>query len=354
MTNQINWQLLAKYLSGESSGEESAKVIKWLETDVENQKLLESMKRVWESSGKDYEPSDIKSLWAGVAERANIKGGSKDQIFYKIADEKQAESIFALIFRYLQTPVLRYAPVFVLLISISVLYFLFLDPGEYVELVQWETVTVDNSKQSSLTLNDGTKLLLDSGSRLQIPENFGVDSREVKLEGEGYFEVISDPERPFSVYSVNAVIKVLGTKFNVRAWNETGKVEVAVAEGEVSLGLDEDLNKKIILNKGFAGSLSTTGELSVPKEVDVNKLLSWMKGEMSFADVPFSEILSQVERWYNVRFSLQDSTILNERLAVSIHKNSLNEVLDVLATLTNTQYEFNGNVVTLNKTRSEK
>jgi len=354
MINQINWPLLAKYLSGESSGEEDAKVTKWLETNGENQKLLDSMKRVWQSPGKDYEPSDVKSLWAGVAERAGIMGESKEQIIYKMADERQAESIFSLVFRYLRTPVLRYAAVFVLLISIPVLYYLFSGQGEDVDLVQWKTVTVDNSKQSSLTLNDGTKLFLDSGSRIQIPENFGIDSRKVKVEGEVYFEVNPDPGKPFSVYSANAVIKVLGTKFNVRAWNETGKVEVAVAEGEVSLGIDEESDKKIILNKGFAGSLLESGELSAPKEVDVNKLLSWMKGEMSFDDAPFAEILSQVERWYNVRFSLQDSTIVNERLAVSINKNSLNEVLDVLTTLTNTQYELDGNVISLNTARSEK
>ncbi|NNG27769.1 MAG: DUF4974 domain-containing protein [Ignavibacteriaceae bacterium] len=353
MINQIGWQLLAKYLSGESSDDENAKVLSWLETDKENQKLLDSMKGVWELPEKDYEPSDVKALWAEVAERAGIKGESKEQIIYKMPDKKQRESIFSIVFRYTQFPVLRYAAVLIMIISIPVLYFLFSSLGDD-NLIKWKTITVENSKQSSLTLSDGTILTLDSGSRLQIPENFGIDSREVKLEGEAYFEVKTDPERPFSVYSATAVIKVLGTKFNVRAWNETGKVEVAVTEGKVSFGIDEKPEKLIILNKGFAGSLSKNGELSAPKQIDVNKSPAWMKGEMSFNDVPFSEILAQVERWYNVKFSLTDSTISNERLAVLIYKNSLNDVLDVLTTLTNTQYEYDGNVVTINSAESEK
>ena len=229
MINQIDWQLLAKYLSGESSDEENAKVINWLETDKENQKLLDSMKGVWESPEKDYEPSDVKALWAEVAERAGITGESKKQIIYKLPDKKQSESIFSIVFRYTQIPVLRYAAVLVMIISIPVLYFLFSGQGEDDDLIQWKTITVENSKQSSLTLSDGTILTLDSGSRIQIPENFGIDSREVKLEGEAYFEVSPDPEKPFNVYSDNAVVKVLGTKFNIRAWKETGKVEVEPA-----------------------------------------------------------------------------------------------------------------------------
>jgi len=312
------------------------------------------MKGVWESPDKNYEPSDVKALWAEVAERAGITGESKEQIIYKIPDERQEESIYSLVFRYIRTPLFRYATMFLLVISIPVLYYLFSGQGEDVDLVQWKTITIENSKQSSLTLSDGTILFLDLGSRLQIPENFGIDSREVKLEGEAYFEVNPDPEKPFNVYSANAVIKVLGTKFNVRAWKETGKVEVAVTEGRLSFGVDEAPEKQIILNKGFAGSLSKAGELSAPKQVDINKLLSWMRGEMSFDDVPFSEILAQVERWYNVRFSLQDSTIIDERLAVSINKNSLNNVLDVLTTLTNTQYKIDGDVITLETARPKK
>ncbi len=353
MINQIDWQLLATYLSGECSDEESAKVLNWFETDKENQKLLDSMKGVWESPDKDYEPSDVKALWAEVAERAGITSESKEQIIYKMPDKKQSGSIFSIVFRFTQIPVLRYAALLVMIISIPVLYFLFSGQGDD-DLIEWKTITVENSKQSSLTLSDGTILILDSGSRLQIPENYGSDSREVKLEGEAYFEVNPDPEKLFNVYSANAIINVLGTKFNVRAWKETGKVEVAVTEGSVSFGVNEAPEKQIILNKGFAGSLSQTGELSAPKHVDVNKSLSWMRGEMSFDDVPLSEILAQVERWYNVRFALQDSTIIDERLAVSITKNSLNNVLDVLTTLTNTQYKIEGNVITLATARTKK
>jgi ferric-dicitrate binding protein FerR (iron transport regulator) len=353
MINQMDWPLLAKYLSGESSDEENAKVLNWLETEKENQKLLDSMKGVWESPDKDYEPSDVKALWAEVAKRTGLNRKSNEQIIYKIPDERQKESIYSLVFRHLRTPALQYAAVFALVISIPILYYLSSGGGEDGDQINWKTVTVDNSKQSSLTLNDGSTLFLDSGSRIQIPENFGINSREIKLEGEAYFEVSPDPERPFSVYSANAVVKVLGTKFNIRAWKETGKVEVAVAEGRVSFRVDEAPESQIILNKGFAGSLSKTGKLSEPGQVNIEQMLSWMKGEMSFDDNRFSEILSQVERWYDIKFSLRDSTIINERLSVIIHKNSLPDILELLITLTNTDYTIDGEVVTLTPLESQ-
>jgi ferric-dicitrate binding protein FerR (iron transport regulator) len=167
------------------------------------------------------------------------------------------------------------------------------------------------------------------------------------LVGEAYFEVVSDSDKPFKIYSANAVVKVLGTKFNVRAWEETGRVEVAIVEGMVSFGSHETPEKNVILNKGFASSLSEANELTTSEKVDVNNILSWMKGEMSFDDNRFSEILSQVERWYDIKFSLRDSTIINERLSVTIHKNSLSDVLEVLSTLTDTEYLINDKVITL-------
>ena len=347
MNNQIDWPLLAKYLSGENSDEEGAKVLNWLETDKENQKLIDSMKGVWETPAMDYEPSDVKALWTAVAEKTGITGQSNEQFTYKMSRDQQRENIFSLFLHQLQTPALRYAAVFLLVASVSILYFLFSGRGVDADLVEWKTVTVSKGQQSNITLKDGTKLFLDSGSRVQIPKNFGNDSRTVKLEGEGYFEVVSDPEKPFIVNLSNAVVKVLGTKFNIRAWEETGEIKVAVAKGKVSFGVDDAPEKQIVLTKGFGGSLSKTGKLSEPMQVDINKSLSWMKGEMSFDDVPFSEILAQAERWYDIQFSLEDSTIINERLSVSINKNSLPNVLEVLSTLTNTEYKINDRDVSL-------
>lgn len=354
MNNQNNWPLLAKYLSGECSDEENTKVSELIDKDSETKALVDSMKIAWELPEKDYEPSDVKALWAEVAEKTGIAEKHREQVNYESYEAGHSRNIFSLLLNQLRTPIYRFAAFFLLVAGISVLYYLFSSSGGDTDLVEWKTVTVSKGSQSKITLNDGTKLFLDSGSRVQIPENFGIDSRTVKLEGEGYFEVVSDPDKPFVVNSYNAFVQVLGTKFNLRAWEEAGKVEVAVAEGKVSFGVKEISDKQIILNKGFSSTLSKTGELSEPKQVDISKYLSWINGEMSFDDVTVSEVLAQVERWYDIQFSLKDSTIINERLSISINKNSLSKVLEVLSTITATEYKIDGKFVYLIPLRSKQ
>ncbi|MGD8307086.1 MAG: FecR domain-containing protein, partial [Ignavibacteria bacterium] len=324
--------------------EEKLQINKWLDSEPENQNQFNDLKNLWESASKKYEASDISSLWTEVAERTGINKESEEQIIYKLKNEKCKPNFLSLVFSKLQTPIVRYAAIFAIVICIPILYIIF--TTQLQEEIQWEVVNVENSKQSNITLADGTEIFLDSGSRLHIPENFGTESRTVKLEGEAYFNVINDAVKPFRIYSENAVITVLGTMFNVRAWKETERVDVTVSGGKVSLGIKES-DEQIVLNEGFIGSLSSAGILSDPKSVDVSKFLSWMKGERTFSNTPLFEVLNQVERWYNIQFSLSDSTIIHEKLEVTINKNSLNDVLDVISTLTNTTYSTKGRHVTL-------
>lgn len=354
MSNNPNWPLLAKYLSGESNPEENLKVTAWLNSSAENQKLLESMKRVWSVKEENIETSDIKSLWKEVSDRIGNSEETEEQIIYKLPPQKEKKSLQSILFGENRIPILRYAAVLFVAVTISIFYFLVSDQIKNGQDVQWTTIEVNNGEQYDLSLKDDTKLILDAGSKLQIPENYGDEIREIKLEGEAYFEVTRNTEKPFRVYSSNAVVEVLGTKFNVRSWEEIGKVEVAVAEGKVSLSSNMNIGEKVILAKGFFASLSEKGELNSSDDVDLSKYLSWMKGEMFFDDVLVSEVIAQLERWYNVSFSLQDSTIMEDRLTVTINKKSLPNALEVLTALTNTGYTLKNNIVTLTSAKSTK
>jgi len=354
MSNNPNWPLLAKYLSGECDSDENLKIADWIEGSAENRQLLESMKNLWAIREKSYEASDVKSLWNEVANRITSLEEPEEQIIYTLPPKEKKKNLQSILFGVNRIPILRYAAVLFAVVAISIFYFLVSDQIKNGEEIQWTTVEVNNGEQYELSLNDDTKLILDAGSKLQIPENFGDVTREIKLEGEAYFEVTRNREKPFRVYSSNAVVEVLGTKFNVRSWDETGKVEVAVADGKVSLSSNKNTDEKIILTEGFFGSLSETGELNSSEDVDLSKYLSWMKGEMFFADVKVSEVIAQLERWYNVSFSLQDSTIMKDRLTVTINKKSLANAVEVLSALTNTGYVIKNNLVTLKPAETKR
>ena len=354
MSNKPNWQLLAKYLSGECTDNERVIVKKWLEADKNNANLLNSFDSIWSVKELNLETSDTKAIWARVTEKISPGDSQENQASEVFIKSNVKKTSSPLIFRLIQSPVLRYAAVFLILILIPVLYYINTQQNDINNIEAWKTIAVENGGQSTVTLSDGSKLVLDAGSHLQYPEKFGKESREIKLEGEAYLEVEHDSQKPFKVHTANALIEVLGTRFNIRSWKESNRVEVAVVDGKVALGISDKVKKQIILERGFAGSLSSDGELTNPKRVDIDSYLSWMNGEISFDDVPFTEILFQVERWYNVQFSLQDSTFINDRLTVSINKNSLNNVLDVLTALTSTQYEKEGNIITLSSTNYRK
>lgn len=347
MNSQPKPSLLAKYLSGECTFQERKVVEKWLKADKNNANLLNSLNAIWAVKEPTPETSDTEAIWSNVAERISKVNTSENREFEGFFKSNIKKASSPLIFKLIQSPALRYAAVFLIIILIPVLYYLNIQQNNINNIVTWNTLAVENGGQSTVALSDGSKLILDAGSRLEYPENFSNESREIKLEGEAYLEVEHDPQKPFRVHTANALIEVLGTKFNIRSWKESNSVEVAVVDGKVALEISDNPKKQIILEKGFAGSLSSDGDLTNPERVDIDSYLSWMNGKISFDDVLFSEILAQVERWYDIRFSLRDSTFINDRLTVSINKNSLRNVLDVLTALTNTQYKKEGNIVIL-------
>lgn len=351
MNNQPDWSLIAKYLSGECSDSEIASVNEWLEAYENNKKALESYKTIWTAKEVVPAASDVKAIWEKINERISEEKINDNRLgdIYRIEKKKLNRP---LILNLVQYPVLRYAAVFLIIASVSVLYYLLTQQGAHYTNENWKIVNIKNGEQSSVTLSDGTKLKLDAGSRLQYPETFVGDFREIKLEGEVYLEVAPDKQKPFKVLTGNAIIEVLGTKFNVRSWKESEKVEVAVLEGRVSLENYKDSDKKIVLDKGFVGTISSEGKIDKEEISDIESYISWMQGELSFHDVSLSTILAQIERWYDVTFSLQDSTIIHDRLAVTIYKNNLDEVLEVLSTLTSSKYKINGKNITLISAKS--
>ena len=227
MKSEINWELAAKYLSGECSAEESNEIEIWLSQSEENRNLLDSMSKVWNAPGENFESSDIKTLWENIAERSGIKTGTEAAPVFELSPQ---ENIFSKLSAIYNSKAFRYAAVFMFIISASLIYFITSNRPGSNEMI---TIIVKNGELESIVLNDGSKIIADAGSHVQYAGNFGEDSRDVKLIGEAYFEVSHNPDIPFRVYSGKALIEVLGTKFNVRSWEESESITVSVIEGKV-------------------------------------------------------------------------------------------------------------------------
>jgi transmembrane sensor len=162
-----------------------------------------------------------------------------------------------------------------------------------------------------LTLNDGTKVWLNAGSELRYPVLFLGEKRDVFLKGEGYFEVVNRGDNPFHVHLESSVVSVLGTKFNISAYESQDFVATTLVEGSVEVSVDgADSN---ILDPGQQSTLIRSSNEIIVKEVDTDLYTSWVNGLFEFENMSLERITNQLSRWYKVDF------LFRETAARSLH-----------------------------------
>lgn len=171
------------------------------------------------------------------------------------------------------------------------------------EEIGMNTLIVPKGTFYHLILSEGTKVWLNSDSRITYPISFSGDNREVELEGEAFFDVAEDMERPFRVKTKALQVQVLGTGFNVNAYGDDGREFVALERGKVKVS-DAAGKDVLVLNPGeVAESVEKQGNVRVQlSKVTLQEQIAWKDGMFCFRRMPLPEILKQIARYYNVRF----------------------------------------------------
>lgn len=150
----------------------------------------------------------------------------------------------------------------------------------------------------TIVLEDGTKVWVNSQSKLKYPVSFNKNNRKVYLEGEAYFEVAKDSKRPFYVITKNDInVKVLGTSFNVRAYNDEDVVETVLEEGTVQMNW---LNDSLVLKPSNLSIFNNCTKKMEVKQVDTDNYTAWKNGEFVFTKEPIESILHKLSRWYDM------------------------------------------------------
>lgn len=169
--------------------------------------------------------------------------------------------------------------------------------------VLYNTISTPNGGQYQIVLADGSKVWLNAASSLHFPAAFSGKVRKVELTGEGYFEVAENPSMPFIV-SVNGMqVEVLGTHFNVNAYQDESSILTTLLEGSVSVRKQASTNPEsniIILKPGEQADLAKDGVLKINHAVNLTEVVAWKDGNFEFDNTPVTEIMRQVSRWYDV------------------------------------------------------
>ncbi|MNI05882.1 fec operon regulator FecR [compost metagenome] len=207
------------------------------------------------------------------------------------------------------------------------------------------TIQVPNGGIYSIKLADGTRVQLNSGSTFSYPTQFkGVD-RLVQLTGEGYFEVSHNPNMPFKVRSSEQVLTVLGTHFNVQAYNNE-PIETTLLEGKVLVQATTSKGSAILAPNQLARF--TKGKFNL-KNVNAKDYIGWTKNLFVFNDLTLGQIFRHLERWYDVDIDYPAS-ISEEQFMMEIPKDrKLSEILEAISTLGELSFKIQGRRITVIK-----
>ena len=212
-------------------------------------------------------------------------------------------------------------------------------------------ITVPFGRKTTIILADGTKVWLNAGSHFAFPQTFDRKKREVFLEGEGYFEVAKNKEQPFIVSTRNINVEVLGTKFNLSAYQSDNFCETVLLEGRVNVQSKGNLfnDKTTLTPNQKATYLSDKKELIRSVAPDAEIYISWINGWCQFSNENMVVVLAKLERYYNVKF-VHDQALGSKAFPISGKldlKESLNEVMSVLSKVAKINYQISGDKVTI-------
>lgn len=325
--NRKYWSDIAGYLSGEMDEKQSETFISKVNSDIQLYNDYHLMKKSWKkfNSNPDEKYMDTEKAWSVLSNKLRDEGLTGPALRVRPINQ----------FRYS----LKVAATILVLVAFGV-------PAVYLslnEISDRKAVVKHHSEEGTLTVDlpDGSRIFLNEGAKVEYNKSFR-ENRDVILKGEGYFDVMSDPNRPFRVNSGKVVVTVLGTSFNVRA-TENNSVQVFVESGKVQVALLET-DESITLEPGQMGEAS---EHLVTKELRDENYLSWKTKDFKFVDESISTILNVLERSYHVEVRTNNVPLDGMRLTTSYSDQSFDAILNTICAALNMNYIRDGKVYVL-------
>lgn len=314
MSEEEIFILVQKELSGEISFEEAQALKVWMKKPG-NEQLYQEIKKIWDISGQmesAYQP-DTESSWQQIAfklQNDNRKKGSK----------------------VIQWPSLaKMAAALALIAGVAYVLTLWLSNTGWVE-------RHSGAGQISMFLPDSTKIWLNKNSVVKYSPSFNENEREVYLTGEAFFEVKRNEEKPFVIYSGAARTQVLGTSFNLEAYENDEAIELIVMEGKVSFGPVEYPSNAVLLEPGYKASYSKKNGLITKVENGDNNFIAWKDKRLVFRGTELKQVFTILEDYFEVEFKVENDAILNCQFTSTFDHPQLKEVLEVIALATNISF----------------
>jgi len=361
--------LLVKYLTGLADTAERDQALYWINQSKSNQKYFDQLRDIYESS-KLTQPANSYNTdfsWERVKSRYYKKR------FEKIQKQEKEEKL------YLIREILRYAAVILVVGTLGVITYKFLNHVSVESQQVWNEVEAPFGSRTVVNLADGTKVWLNAGSKLKYAVNFGQKNRNVFLTGEAYFDVKRNEKIQFIVKTSHLDIKVYGTEFDVKAYPEENTIQTTLVKGSVTIvgtkeslvkeikmlpnqsvtfikdvGLFESTIKKQKIEEQFEKAVHEKENLVILPKINPVLFTSWKDTRWVIEGETLGSLAVKLERRYNVKFQFKSQSLENYKFSGTLKEETLEQVLKVIKISAPIEYKIQDNNVYLYENKSYK
>ncbi len=328
MGDQMNDDTLIQFLNKETSTQENEEILRWVSSSEDNRDQFREIHQAFQVSNQKLfqREIDIEQAW--------------NKLNNKLPKTKIKGKVISLeIFNRIAVSVLV-----ILTVGFGSLWVndhFLANPKS--GLVVFEAPSGEKSK---IVLADGSQVWLNSETKLQYD---AMNPRSVILNGEAYFEVKKDRSHPFLILTSSGMkVKVTGTKFNLRSYDDELFVETSLEEGEVIIE-GKNSNKLAILKPGQQSKYDINSQKIQVQNVSSEIYSIWRNNELQFSDITFEELVPRIERWYGISIKLDSGIEKDDRFTMTIKTESLRELLNMMQLTSKFNYEINGSFVEIQR-----
>jgi transmembrane sensor len=327
-----DWDAIARFLAGESPAEEAARVGAWLDAHPADRELVE---RLNDEVTLPIADVDVESALLQVRSRMNDAPAAP-----RLTIERGSAP--------------RWRPSFAaaaLLAAAAIVAFVVLRQSPNVDHPAATAVAkvyaTAVGQRDSITLSDGSHVILGPDSKLTVAGDYGTATRAVELRGDGYFDVQHDAAKPFSVRVAKAVVEDIGTTFSVES-DAGDTTTVAVITGSVRLrSSDSSASSGAVLSAGDRGSLTANGQVRTYPHTVADDDAAWTTGRLVFRDASMARVSGEIRRWYGVKLLTTDSSLARRHITATFSGEPVDQVLKIIGLNLGARIERQGDSATV-------
>lgn len=380
MKEEKYWILLSKKITGEATAEELEMLSQLTGSNPEWQTIMENLQELWNSQPQqDTLRQKQKTEDAYLLHISRLKEKASD--FTEVPDKGLvfSESLSLNTKKPFYKRWVTYAVAAAIPVAIFLVLPLMKSSHQNKDTAAANSpvneITINPGSKSKIRLPDGSQVWINSGSKLTYHNSFAGSTREVQLDGEAYFDVVKDAAHPFIVHTSGIDIKVLGTAFNVKAYKAESFIEATLIHGSIEVinknrpGAPTVMLKpheKLVYNKFQVNDpRDQRADISIPAESDSYSITikplskniadsdivetAWVYNKLTFEDERFEDLARKMERWYNVKISLDNEKLKNHRVSGSFVNETAEEAIKELQFLIPFRYSVKNNEILILK-----